>query len=146
MATEIVPIRSIQQYLREFGYEAIVKNHADRGLVKEQIIDAFQKEIFGQIVFKYKDAALLSRPDEQIDEKTREGVRHILSNAKWKWKRVCAEFNKYRETKDLISEDELLLRLQDVVKIQESERDHPGDIPMEDGPVDVEIKEEGQNG
>ena len=146
MATEIVPIRSIQQYLREFGYEAIVKNHADRGLVKEQIIDAFQKEIFGQIFFKYKDAALLSRPDEQIDEKTREGVRHILSNAKWKWKRVCAEFNKYRETKDLISEDELLLRLQDVVKIQESERDHPGDIPMEDGPVDVEIKEEGQNG
>lgn len=146
MATEIVPIRSIQQYLREFGYEAIVKNHADRGLVKEQIIDAFQKEIFGQIVFKYKDAALLSRPDEQIDEKTMEGVRHILSNAKWKWKRVCAEFNKYRETKDLISEDELLLRLQDVVKIQESERDHPGDIPMEDGPVDVEIKEEGQNG
>lgn len=146
MATEIVPIRSIQQYLREFGYEAIVKNHADRGLVKEQIIDAFQKEIFGQIVFKYKDAALLSRPDEQIDEKTREGVRHILSNAKWKWKRVCAEFNKYRETKDLISEDELLLRLQDIVKIQESERDHPGDIPMEDGPVDVEIKEEGQNG
>lgn len=146
MATEIVPIRSIQQYLREFGYEAIVKNHANRGLVKEQIIDAFQKEIFGQIVFKYKDAALLSRPDEQIDEKTREGVRHILSNAKWKWKRVCAEFNKYRETKDLISEDELLLRLQDIVKIQESERDHPGDIPMEDGPVDVEIKEEGQNG
>lgn len=146
MATEIVPIRSIQQYLREFGYEAIVKNHADRRLVKEQIIDAFQKEIFGQIVFKYKDAALLSRPDEQIDEKTREGVRHILSNAKWKWKRVCAEFNKYRETKDLISEDELLLRLQDIVKIQESERDHPGDIPMEDGPVNVEIKEEGQNG
>lgn len=146
MATEIVPIRSIQQYLREFGYEAIVKNHADRGLVKEQIIDAFQKEIFGQIVFKYKDAALLSRPDEQIDEKTREGVRHILSNAKWKWKRVCAEFNKYRETKDLISEDELLFRLKDIVKIQESERDHPGDIPMEDGPVDVEIKEEGQNG
>ena len=146
MATEIVPIRSIQQYLREFGYEAIVKNHADRGLVKEQIIDAFQKEIFGQIVFKYKDAALLSRPDEQIDEKTREGVRHILSSAKWKWKRVCAEFNKYRETKDLISEDELLLRLQDVVNIQESERDHPGDIPMEDGPVDIEIKEEGQNG
>ena len=146
MATEMVPIRSIKQYLREFGYEALVKNNANRSLVKEQIIDAFQKEIFGQIVFKYHDAAILSRPAEQIDEETRIGIRHILSNAKWKWKRVCAEFNKYRETRDLIYEDELMLRLQDIVKIQESERDNPGEVPMEDGPVDVDIKEEGQNG
>lgn len=146
MATEMVPIRSIKQYLREFGYEALVKNKANRSLVKEQIIDAFQKEIFGQIVFKYHDAAILSRPTEQIDEKTRDGVRHILTNARWKWKRLCGEFNKYRETRDLISEDELMLRLQDIVKIQESERDHPEEISMEDEPVDVDIKEEGQNG
>ena len=137
MATEMVPIRSIKQYLREFGYEAIVKNHADRGLVKEQIIDAFQKEVFGQIVFKYRDAAILSRPNELIDDKTREGIRHIISNARWKWKRVCAEFNKYQETHDLIHEDELMLRLQDIVKIQTQERDKPGEIPMENDPVEI---------
>lgn len=137
MATEIVPIRSIHQYLREFGYEALVKNHADRGLVKEQILDAFQKEIFGQIVLKYNDVELLSKPESQVDEKIKVGIRHILTNSKWKWKRLCLEFNKYRETKDLIQEDELMSRLQDVVKIQESEREHPGDVPMEDGPVEI---------
>lgn len=137
MATEIVPIRSIQQYLREFGYEALVKNHADRGLVKDQILDAFQKEIFGQIVLKYNDVELLSKPESQVDEKIKIGIRHILTNSKWKWKRLCLEFNKYRETKDLIQEDELMSRLQDVVKIQESEREHPGDVPMEDGPVEI---------
>ena len=44
---DIVPIRSIKQYIREFGYEGIVKNHANKSLVKEQILDAFQKEVFG---------------------------------------------------------------------------------------------------
>lgn len=145
MATEMVPIRSIKQYLREFGYEAIVKNNANRGLVKEQIIDAFQKEIFGQIVFKYHDAAILSRPTEQIDEKTRDGVRHILANARWKWKRLCTEFNKYLETRDLIQDDELMTRLKDIVTIQEKERDNPDDIPIEDEAVDIQIKEEQQN-
>ena len=122
MAAEMVPIRSIKQYLKEFGYEAIVKNNGDRLIVKEQILDTFQKEIFGQIVFRYGDPAILSRPIEQADEKTREGIRHILTNAKWKWKRVCAEFDKYKETKNLIYENELMERLGDIVKIQENDR------------------------
>ena len=131
MAVEMVPIRSIKQYLREFGYEALVKNNADKKIVKEQIIDAFQKEIFGQITFRYRDPAILSRDAGIIDEQTREGVRHILSNARWKWKRVCAEFDKYRETRGIIYEDDLMERLKDIVKIQESERENPDEVPIE---------------
>ena len=137
MPAQMVPIRSIKQYIREFGYEGIVKNNGDRALIKEQIIDAFQKEIFGQIMLRYNDPALLSKPTQYVDEKTREGVRHILSNARWKWKRLCAEFNKYPETRNLIYPDELMSRLKDVVKIQESERKNPDDIPTEDDPVEM---------
>lgn len=137
MAAEMVPIRSIKQYIREFGYEGLVKGGMSRGLVKEQILDAFQKEVFGQIVFRYKDPALLSKPTDSVSEETRQGVRHILSNARWKWKRLCAEFNKYPETRDLIYSDDLMERLKDIVKIQESEAKNPDDIPMENDPVDI---------
>lgn len=123
MAQEIVPIRSIKQYIKEFGYDAVVKGHGDKNLVKDQIIDAFQKEIFGQITFRYKDATLLSRPADEIDEKTREGVRHILSNARWKWNRLCDEFDKYPETRHLIEKPMLNERLQDIIQIQENDRE-----------------------
>lgn len=138
MAVEMVPIRSVKQYLREFGYDELVKNGADKSLVKEQILDAFQKEIFGQITLRYHDPALLSRPEEHVDEKTREGIRHIISNSRWKWKKLCAEFDKYRETRHVIEEPMLMERLKDIVTIQENDRDKPGEIPMEDGPVKVE--------
>jgi hypothetical protein len=118
MSAVMVPIRSIKQYLKDFGYEAIIEKKQDKGLVKKQILDAFQKEIFGQIFFRFNDPNLLSKSASDVDEKTREGVRHILSNARWKWKRLCAEFNKYPETRNIIDPDELMLNLKDAVKLQ----------------------------
>ena len=145
MPSEIVPIRSIQQYIKEFGYDALVVKRADRGLVKKQIMDAFEKEIFGQLMLRYKDVTILSRPEEEIDEKTRLGVRHILSNSKWKWKRLCSEFSKYRETRDLIYPDELMLNLQDIVKILEKDRESPSnnsaEAVIDDTPVEVVVSD-----
>lgn len=135
MAAEMVKIRSVKQYLREFGYEAIVKEHQDPKLVKEQILDAFEKEVFGQIVFRFHDPAVLSRSPENVDEKTREGLRHILEQTNRKYKRLCIEFSKYRETHSLLMPDELMMRLKDIVALQEHERE---DGPViADDPVDV---------
>lgn len=124
MANEFVPIRSVKQYIKEFGVEGIAKG-ANKELVRKQLLDAFQKEIFGQIVMRYHDPALLSRPYEYIDEETRIGIRHILENTNRKWKRLCMEFAKYKETHSLILPDDLMLYLKDVVHIQEQEREEP---------------------
>ena len=47
MAEVMVPIRSVKQYCREFG-KAVISDGAKPSMVKEQILDAFQKEIFGR--------------------------------------------------------------------------------------------------
>ena len=133
MAETIVPIRSVKQYIKEFGYEAIGRQGAKPNLVREQILDAFQKEIFGQITMKYHDAELLSREEEKVDEHTRAGVRNILENANRKWKRLCIEFSKFKETYNLIQPNELMARMTDIVKIQEDKRKKPDDIPVDMG-------------
>lgn len=120
MAEVMVPIRSVKQYCREFG-KAIISDGAKPSMVKEQILDAFQKEIFGQITMKYHDANLLAKSEDSVDEATREGVRHILANADRKWKRLCTLFAEVPQLRTLIYPSELMERVRDIVKIQESD-------------------------
>ena len=130
MAETIVPIRSVKQYMKEFVFNGIGKG-AKPNLVREQILDAFQKEIFGQITMKYHDPELLSRGEETVDERTREGIRNILDNANRKFKRLCVELSKYKETYNLIQPGELMERMRDIVKIQESKRKDPESVPVD---------------
>lgn len=130
MAETMVPVRSVKQYFKEFGVNGIGKG-ADRTEIHDAILDAFKKEVFGQITLRYHDAAILSRPEETIDEATRIGVRNILDQENRKWKRLCTEFSKYKETFSLIAPNELMESLKDVVKIQESERENPGETPVD---------------
>lgn len=132
VAETIVPIRSVKQYLKEFGNDGIGRG-AKPSLIHDQVLDAFQKEIFGQITMKYHDAELLSRGEETVDDATREGIRHILENANRKWKRLCIEFSKYKETYNLIQPGELMERMRDIVKIQEEKRKDPDGTPVDIG-------------
>lgn len=129
MADEMVPIRSVKQYIREFIYEGMYKNHARAELVHDQLLDAFQKEIFGQLMFRFKDVDILSKPDEEVNEATREQIRHILDNANRKWRRLCIELSRFKETYALILPGELMERMKDVVHIQENDRNNPGEQP-----------------
>lgn len=122
MSERIVPIRSVKQYIREFIYEGIIQKGMKPEMVKEQLLDAFQKEVFGQIVLKYHDAAILSRAENMVDPAVREGCRHILENANRKWKRLCMETAGFGKTRMLLDQDDLMKRLQDIVEIQENER------------------------
>lgn len=121
MAAYIVPIRSVKGYLKEFGFEAIGKYHAKPEIVKQQILDAFQKEVFGQLTMKFHDPAILSKTETEVSPAVKEQVDNILNNSIRKWKRLCIEFAKYKETYNLLHEDDLMLTLQDIVDAQGSE-------------------------
>lgn len=51
---EILRIRSAKDYFEEYGREALYKQNADKKLVKQQLIDAFHKEIFGLVAMRAK--------------------------------------------------------------------------------------------
>lgn len=116
MAEVMIPVRSVKGYIKEFGIEAIGKKHANPKLVKEQILDAFQKEIFGQLTMKFGEPALLACAADDVDPETKRQVDNILRNSTRKWKRLCVEFSKYRETYNLLQVDDLLNYLDNMVK------------------------------
>lgn len=134
MAETFYPIRSVKGYFQEFGVEAIGKKKMDRDLVRNQIIDSFKKEIFGQFMIHLGDPQLLAKDVSEMDEKTKTKANNILSNSIRKWKRLCIVFQQYRETANLIMPGDLMLDLEDVVKgILEGEPDDTVDGPPNEG-------------
>lgn len=128
MAEVMTPIRSVQGYFKAFAIEAIGKKNADRELVKEQILDAFQKEIFGQIVGRYGDPNLLAKNEWDVDPEVKLGVDNILRNSLQKWKKLVGLFGKYRETANLLYEKDLMQSLDDIVSIQTNDEEKEEDI------------------
>ena len=118
MAEHMVPVRSVKGSIKEFGIEAIGRKHADPDLVKQQILDAFHKEIFGQLMMKFGDPQLLAEDISKVDPETKRQVDNILSNSVRKWKRLCIEFAKYKETFNLLQPSDLMVTLEDVVGTQ----------------------------
>ena len=123
MAEQMIPIRSVKGYFKEFAVEAIGKRNADRDLVKAQILDAFQKEIFGQLTMRFGDPEMLARDISTVDPETKRQIDNILSNSVRKWKRLCIVFQQYKETHDLIFPSDLMVTLEDIVKVQTGENE-----------------------
>ena len=103
--TEQVCIRSIRDYFQEFGVHGIGKG-ANAQLVKQQIMDAFRKEIFDQIAFKLNVADISEVKPTASNQKT---VENIMRNSYKKWLGLIREFNKYRETCNLLFPGDLQL-------------------------------------
>lgn len=121
MAEQMIVIRSVKGYFKEFAVEAIGKRHADPDLVKSQILDAFKKEIFGQITQNFGDPEILAKDVSKIDPETKRKIENILSNSVRKWKRLCIVFSQYKETQNLLFPSDLMMTLEDIVKIQTGE-------------------------
>ena len=121
MSEQMVTVRSVNGYIKEFGIEAIGKKHADPDLVKQQILDAFQKEIFGQLVMKFGDVEILARDIDTVDPETKKQVDNILRNSTRKWMRLCQVFAQYKETFNLLMPSDLMNSLDDIVKTQTGE-------------------------
>lgn len=83
--TEMVPIRSVKQYWNDYIVNGLGKG-VRKEIVKGQLLDAFQKEVFGQVAFKLGvNTATMDREDlAQL-----EGIQNILHNSFRKWRRLC---------------------------------------------------------
>lgn len=121
MSYTFVPVRSVKGYFKEFGIDAIGKKHADPDLVKQQILDAFRKEIFGQLTMRFGDPNLLAKDISSVDPETKRQVDNILSNSVRKWKRLCMVFAEYKETHNLLFPSDLMVTLEEIVKVQTGE-------------------------
>lgn len=88
--SEMVQIRSVKQYFNEFivsGLKGLAKiTQFDLARVKQQLLDAFRKELFDQLVFKYGAETLQKPKDEWA---AMDGIQNILTNLFRKWRRLC---------------------------------------------------------
>jgi hypothetical protein len=90
--TEMLPIRRVKEYWNEFVAGPFQKNGStwfkhNTWLIKKQLLDAFQKEIFGQITFKLGKEAVDIRDKEALSKLP--GVQNILQQGFRKWRRLC---------------------------------------------------------
>ena len=113
---EMVMVRSVKNYFNEFivspakehGIEWLSKNYL---MVKKQILDAFRKEIFGQVVFKLGPKAATISKDELAKM---DGIQNILQQSFRKWRRLCIlcsefgfSFMGLEDLKEALEEDDV---------------------------------------
>ena len=104
---EMIRIRSAEEYFEEFGRQALYKDKADPKMVRNQLVDAFHKEIFGLVAARAK-----KRFDEIPPEGDPEALRiarNVVKDATRKWKKVVEMFERYRETSGCIKYDDISL-------------------------------------
>lgn len=101
---EGIPILSVNGYMKKYAVDGIGKG-ADRWQVKRQMLDEFRREIFNQAVFRV--GAKVFSDSWEGDDEDRRKLENILDNANKKWKSLCREFAKYRETCGLLEEKDL---------------------------------------
>lgn len=93
---DFIQIRSVKQYFNDFIVEGLKNNKnptsSDILMIKQQILDAFRKEIFEQIAFKLGPEAKEMTRNDLADL---EPVNNILKNSFRKWRRLCILCSEY---------------------------------------------------
>ena len=102
--TEKVNVLSADQYFRKYAVEGIGKG-ADRWMVRRQLIDAFHKEIFELTAIRTRK---FGSDEENHDEIVRI-TKNVIKDTVKKWIKLCKMFAMYKETKGLLSPDDLKL-------------------------------------
>lgn len=102
---EILTISSWRNMWNDYVVEGLKKG-AKKEEIRRNLIEAFRKEIFGQLTFRLKTEDLLKVPmtPESIDI-----VWNITTNEKSKLRALIRECEKYPQTRDLIREEDLTL-------------------------------------
>lgn len=118
MSQQQIPILSINGYMHKYGVEQIGKENADRWHVKRAMLDEFRREIFNLSVNAIGPQVFSE--DYEGTDKERTKLENILRNANQKWKGVCREFEKYKETSGLLKEEDLMNYLNDRLDLSKS--------------------------
>lgn len=101
--TDRVSIPTINGYMQKYAIDGIGKG-ADKNLVKEQLLDAFRRETFDTAIMMVGPSVFSD--SYEPTEKDRNKLNNVIKNVNRKWKSLCKEFAKYRETENLIFEDD----------------------------------------
>ena len=105
MSQPMIPILSVNGYVKKYGVDAIGNDKADKWQVRRDMLDEFRREIFNM-------AMMMVGPEVFSNEyvgtdKERKKLENIVDNANKKWRSVCREFEKYQETSGLLKETDL---------------------------------------
>lgn len=119
---DIHKVKSWKYYFQKYGVEKLGNEHRRQSDVKVELLDEFKAEVYDEAKFRLGDA-WYTAPDNDKDARRIAG--NILKNAVKKWKRLCEEFAKYRETAGMIS-------LEDLKLFDEDDSDHDGDKKLAD--------------
>lgn len=101
--TEQVVVMNAEQYFKKYAVDGIGKG-ADRWMIKRQLVDAFKKEMFGLIAIRVKKRDDI--PPEQ-DIEAMHTTRMVIRDSAKKWRKICAMFAQYKETANLLTEDDI---------------------------------------
>lgn len=102
-----VIVRSAEEYFHEFGEKGIGKG-ADKWMVRRQLIDAFQKEMFGLIAMRTKkDPGIIPENDPEALRI----AKNVVKDTTKKWLKLCRIFSCYVETRGLLKPDDLKVNL-----------------------------------
>ena len=83
---------------QRYAVEGIGKG-MDRMMVRKQLIDAFQKEIFGQVAIRTKG----KDPETETERITKSVIKETTK----KWLGLIKMFEKYKETSGLLKPEDL---------------------------------------
>lgn len=101
---EKVTILSVAQYFDKYAVNGIGKG-MDRILIKNQLVDAFRKEIFGLVALRSKKTFKEIPPEG--DPEALRIAKSVIKEETKKWRSLIRMFEKYRETSGLLSPDDL---------------------------------------
>ena len=111
--SEILRIRSAEEYFKEYGRDGIGKG-ADKWMIRRQLIDAFHKEIFGLVAMRAKKNFNTIPPEG--DPEAQRIVQNVVKDTQRKWVKLCRIFAQYQETQGLLELDDLKLDENDVMQ------------------------------
>lgn len=108
--SDMVAIMTVNGYMQKYAIDGI-GHGADREMIKNQLLDAFRREIFDTAVMMVGPQVFSD--SYEATEKDRNKLNNILKNANKKWQSLCKEFAKYRETEKLIYPEDLMKYMND---------------------------------
>lgn len=98
----IIRVRRVADYLEEFGNNGVGKG-VPVETVRQQVLDAFRKEIFDQITSKLRIGDISEAKKTPENEKY---VDNLMKNTYRKFLSVIREFNRYRETRGMLKPED----------------------------------------
>ena len=96
-----VIIRTKEQFWKDYVLEGISKK-LSKEQIKANLLNAFRGELFGQITMASPEGLI------NADDQTKRKVSNIIKQSGNKWKSLCMECNKYRETRGMIKPSDVL--------------------------------------